>query len=205
MKKIFYVLTNDAMPGYVKVGVTDDIDRRLVDLYKTSVPLPFKCHYAVQLENAELYERGILEGFGDFRENDKREFLLVDVSRILSVVKLFGGVDVTPKEEYNVPSEEIPYIIKQTTDLLERSNKYSFNKISIPEGSELTFIKDDKIKCKVKNDSDVEYNGEVMSLSAASLKALKSLGYNWKSARGSDHWKYNGVSITVLIENNSFL
>lgn len=37
-----YVLTNPAMPEYVKVGRTNNIERRIKDLSKdTSVPLPY--------------------------------------------------------------------------------------------------------------------------------------------------------------------
>lgn len=40
-----YVLTNPAMPEYVKVGRTNNIERRIKDLSKdTSVPLPFECY-----------------------------------------------------------------------------------------------------------------------------------------------------------------
>jgi hypothetical protein len=40
---IVYVLINEAMPGYVKVGKTDNLDRRLRDLDWTNLPLPFEC------------------------------------------------------------------------------------------------------------------------------------------------------------------
>ena len=40
---IVYVLINEAMQGYVKMGRTNDIDRRLSDLDWTNIPLPFDC------------------------------------------------------------------------------------------------------------------------------------------------------------------
>ena len=45
MVNIVYVLTNPAMPGLVKIGMTDrdDVQRRMSDLYTTGVPLPFEC------------------------------------------------------------------------------------------------------------------------------------------------------------------
>ena len=36
---IIYVLTNEAMPGYVKVGKTDDLDRRVQDLDQPAATL----------------------------------------------------------------------------------------------------------------------------------------------------------------------
>lgn len=42
---IVYVLTNPAMPGLVKIGMTtrSDIDARMKELYSTGVPVPFDC------------------------------------------------------------------------------------------------------------------------------------------------------------------
>ena len=39
---IVYVITNSAMPGFVKIGKTDrTIQERLRDLDKTNIPVPF--------------------------------------------------------------------------------------------------------------------------------------------------------------------
>ena len=51
MPNIVYVLTNPAMPGMVKIGMTDrpDVQRRMSELYSTGVPLPFECVIAARL------------------------------------------------------------------------------------------------------------------------------------------------------------
>jgi len=41
LQEVVYLLTNNCMPGWVKIGRTNQIERRLKDLYNTSVPLPF--------------------------------------------------------------------------------------------------------------------------------------------------------------------
>ena len=53
MPNIVYVLTNPAMPGLVKIGMTDrdDVKRRMSDLYTTGVPLPFECLAAREIED----------------------------------------------------------------------------------------------------------------------------------------------------------
>ena len=50
MPNIVYVLTNPAMPGIVKIGMTEreDVQRRMTELYSTGVPLPFECVIARQ-------------------------------------------------------------------------------------------------------------------------------------------------------------
>ena len=44
-KGLVYVLTNSAMPGLVKIGMTtrDSVDTRMKELYSTGVPVPFEC------------------------------------------------------------------------------------------------------------------------------------------------------------------
>ena len=58
MPNIVYVLTNPAMPGLVKIGMTDrdDVQRRMRDLYSTGVPLPFECVIAREIEDREAVE-----------------------------------------------------------------------------------------------------------------------------------------------------
>lgn len=48
---IVYVLTNAAFDGYVKIGKTTNLEQRLRSLDNTSVPLPFRCVYAVEVDD----------------------------------------------------------------------------------------------------------------------------------------------------------
>lgn len=45
---IVYILSNEAMPGLLKIGLTTrkDLSARLRELYTTGVPVPFRCEYA---------------------------------------------------------------------------------------------------------------------------------------------------------------
>ena len=58
MPNIVYVLTNPAMPGIVKIGMTDrlEVQPRMRDLYTTGVPLPFDCVIAREIEDKEAAE-----------------------------------------------------------------------------------------------------------------------------------------------------
>lgn len=42
-KEIIYILTNSAMDGYIKIGRTTNLLRRIPELDNTSVPIPFEC------------------------------------------------------------------------------------------------------------------------------------------------------------------
>ena len=58
MSEIVYVLTNEAMPGIVKIGrTTDGVQSRMRSLFNTNLPLPFECAYAAEGADAVVVER----------------------------------------------------------------------------------------------------------------------------------------------------
>ncbi len=65
MEQIIYILTNEAMPGYVKIGkTTTSLEQRIKELSSsTSIPLPFTCFYACTVRNCDFVERQLHEAF----------------------------------------------------------------------------------------------------------------------------------------------
>ena len=57
MTKIVYILTNQSMPDTIKIGITDNLERRMKELDNTSTPLPFECYYAVEVQDAKVIEK----------------------------------------------------------------------------------------------------------------------------------------------------
>ena len=100
MPNIVYVLTNPAMPGIVKIGMTDrpDVQRRMGDLYTTGVPLPFDCVIAREIEGREAaeIERALHTAFEPNRINPSREFFQVEPEQIEVLLRVMPGRDVTP-------------------------------------------------------------------------------------------------------------
>lgn len=47
-QELVYLLSNESIPGWVKIGRTNAIDRRLKELYNTSVPLPFQVEETIE-------------------------------------------------------------------------------------------------------------------------------------------------------------
>ena len=101
MPNIVYVLTNPAMPGLVKIGMTDrdDVKRRMSDLYTTGVPLPFECVAAREIEDREAadIEKALHTAFGPNRVNSSREFFQIDPEQVQALLRVMPGRDVTPK------------------------------------------------------------------------------------------------------------
>lgn len=101
MPNIVYVLTNPAMPGFVKIGMTDrpDVLHRMGELYTTGVPLPFDCVIAREIEDREAVEieRALHTAFGPNRINENREFFQVEPEQIEVLLRVMPGRDVTPQ------------------------------------------------------------------------------------------------------------
>ena len=101
MPNIVYALTNPAMPGIVKIGMTDrdDVKRRMSDLYTTGVPLPFECAVAWEIDGREALEieNALHTAFGPNRVNSSREFFELDPEQVQVLLRVMPGRDVTPK------------------------------------------------------------------------------------------------------------
>ena len=82
-----YAVTNESMPGVVKIGQTSSMNKRLDSLYSSSVPTPFECICVEEVDNANEIEARLHKHLKDCRVNGGREFFRVEVD----VVKnLFG-------------------------------------------------------------------------------------------------------------------
>lgn len=196
-KGIVYILTNEAMPGLIKVGITyTTMEQRMRELYTPGVPVPFECFHASMVENARDVERRILRAFNKFRVNKNREFFEILPENVLEILEMVEIKDVTPKKDF-VETKEDRKAIKK---LEKKRERFNFKMVGIPIRSELTFMRDPNKKCVVADNNKVIFNGRKMSLSSAALKALQEIGYNWKSAQGAAHWMYKGETLKDIRE-----
>jgi len=198
MSKIVYILTNQSMPDTIKIGITDNLDRRVRELDNTSTPLPFECYYAVEVENASLIEKKIHEGLDDKRVRQNREFFNVSPEQaksILEIAETLGGKNVTPKEDIVETPQD-----KQALDNARRKiGRYDyFGILGIPVGTILTFSKDNTITCEVADDKKVKFRDKITSLSASALIVAHEMGYKWDKINGASYWCYKGKTLVDL-------
>lgn len=168
MNEIIYILINEAMPGYVKIGRTTNLEQRIRSLDTTSVPLPFECFYACIVKDAEFVEKQLHDAFLDHRVRSSREFFELSPDRVVSALKLAEIENVTPKRDY-VESREDQQALNQART---RRAVFNFKMADIPVGAELSYINDENIKAKVVDNKLIEINGEITSLSASAQKLL---------------------------------
>ena len=185
------------MPDTIKVGITDNLDRRVRELDNTSTPLPFECYYAVEVENASIIEKKIHEGLDDKRIRQNREFFNTtpeQAKAILEIAEVMGGKNVTPKEDIVETLQD-----KQALDTARKKrSKFNFGMVNIEPGTILEFVKDKTITCEVVDDTKVKFRGETTSLSASANTILHEMGYDWEQAHGPRFWMHENKSLSDL-------
>ena len=96
---IVYLLSNPAMPGLVKIGMTtrEDMEVRLKELYSTGVPVPFECQFACRVKKSDCVkiEKALHKAFEPQRINANREFFRIQVEQARAILELFHHEDVT--------------------------------------------------------------------------------------------------------------
>ncbi|MDA7462432.1 GIY-YIG nuclease family protein [Candidatus Pelagibacter ubique] len=196
---IVYILTNESMPDTIKVGITENLDRRVRELDNTSTPLPFECYYAVEVENASAIEKKIHEGLDDKRVRQNREFFNAtpeQAKAILEIAEVMGGKNVTPKEDI----VETP----QDKQALENARKKRgridyFGILGIQKGTTLTFSKDENITCVVSDNGKIIFRDKETTLSGSALLVTNEMGYDWGQVQGAGYWCYQGKTLRDLV------
>ncbi len=193
MNDIIYLLTNPSIPDLVKIGKTGNLAERIRSLSRHSgIPVPFECFYACEVENADDVEKKLHDAFGDHRVNSKREFFRINPERILAILKLLELKDVTPSQDFVEDKEDQETLDRERA----KRSRFNFSMVGLEPGSILTFLKDENTSAKVINNKEIEFEGEVTSLSNAALKIVNRMGYNWSTLRGPHYWVFEGETLS---------
>jgi hypothetical protein len=167
MNQIVYILINESMPEYVKIGFTHgDVQERIKQLDRTGTPLPFEVYYAASVENAEREEKWLHSIFADRRARDSREFFKMNPEYATLALKR-----VETKEE-KVESGLTPEQEKEVDAVKERRSRFHFDQYGIPVGSKLTFTRNSNIIAEVIENDKIKVDDRIESLSSAAMRLL---------------------------------
>lgn len=192
---IVYVLTNESMPGYIKIGRTDtSVQQRMSELDRTSVPLPFQCYYAARVPDNVHVEKTLHAAFADFRVRQSREFFRMDPYKAQVIIELVATENVTPSE-VEVSDDEGKAAIEKSTRV---SGRFNLAKYGIAPGSILSFAPDRSITALVIDETGVEFDGEKMSLSAAAVAANQKRGRTGTALAGPIYWLYEDETLANI-------
>jgi hypothetical protein len=190
-----YILTNDAMPGIIKIGITEmeTIEDRIKSLDNTSLPKPFRFHYAIETEKHKEIEKLMHNAFSKFRIRNNREFFEMDPESAVAALKISGANEIKLKNEM---IDEKGIVVEEES--IQTKKIFTFSQVNIPIGSEIIFTRDENIVCKVISNREIEFEGETYTLSGLAKKLLNGMGYVWKSVQGPMYFKYNEKTLYEL-------
>lgn len=176
-KGIVYVLTNSAMPGLVKIGMTtrESIDTRMKELYSTGVPVPFDCEYACEVKASDCakIEKALHTAFKPNRINDNREFFQIKPEQATAILELFDRKDITTEVNAEIENDLTPED-KVAGEKIKSSRRppMNYREMGLHTGIKLTFVKDSSVQVTISGDKKVLYNGEEFSLTAVTKRLL---------------------------------
>jgi hypothetical protein len=191
-------LTNAAMPGMVKIGMTsiDSVGTRLKQLYTTGVPVPFELAFACRVENHDEVEKALHIAFGPNRVNPMREFFSIDPEQAIAILRLLH----LPETTTELASEETGIDAQSQNAALvlkARRPNLDFHEMGIPVGSVLHCTNGiDSVE--VTGNRKVKFQGtdNEIYLTAATRIAMK---FEHDVAPGA-FWSYLGKSIRDIYE-----
>jgi hypothetical protein len=112
-----------------------------------------------------------------------------------AIIELVADTRVTVSDA----QQSIDEVQRKTIDTLrERREIRTFTSLQVPIGATLTFAKDPAVTCTVVRPRKVLFEGEEMSPSAAALRAVRAIGYDWAAVSGMDYWEYEGTKLCRL-------
>jgi T5orf172 domain len=180
---IVYILTNEAMPEYVKIGFTHgSVEERIKQLDRTGVPLPFEVYYAATVGDAEKEERWLHSIFADRRARDNREFFKMNPEYAALALK---RVEI---KEMQIDSGLTPEQEREVAEVKERRSRFHFAQYGIPVGSKLTFTRDANVVAEVVANDKIKIGDRVDSMSSF---AKDLLGYKLRP-QGTLYFEYEG-------------
>ncbi len=195
---IVYVLSNPAMPGFVKIGRTtrEKVDDRMKELNNTSVPMPFECEYACRVEDIKKVELALHIAFSPHRVSAQREFFRMAPEHAIAILKLLEKEDVTPaivKEIDAETDEETKEVVRKFK--ISRRPPLNFEVMKIPVGSTLKYTESEET-VTVCGPRKIIYKDEEQSLTKVT-QSLLELDYAVQPTR---YWTFEGKNLQEIYE-----
>lgn len=196
MSEIVYVFSNPAMPDLVKIGKTNrgSIDKRLKELFTTSVPVPFECEYACEVDDSKKVENALHIAFSPYKINPKREFFKIQAEQAIAILKVISKKDITSKIQKEV-SKTYSKSDKEAGEKLkiQRRPPLDFHQMGIKNGEKLEYLQDD-IDVIVTGNKKVNFNGKELSLTAVT-RELMGIDFNIQPTK---YWAYKGKNLSDI-------
>lgn len=213
-KGVIYILTNPSFPEYVKIGYADDIEKRLRQLNRSeTIPFAFRVYaiYEVDSRLTDLKVHDLIDRLNsDLRtietfdgKKRQKEFYAMTAEEAYTLLDCIAQISGTSNrlkkmkpEGHEIADEEIAKEEKV------RKAPFQFSMCNIPVGSKIYSLEfPDKFGIVV-DDKHIEYEGEIMSLTACAKKISNK---KWIAFAGPQHFTFEGRILSDIrneLENN---
>ncbi|KRL76334.1 GIY-YIG nuclease family protein [Secundilactobacillus paracollinoides] len=204
-----YALENKAFPGYIKVGQTKNLARRLAQFNSTGIPQekPTLLLFAVHLNHYKKAERILHKALSDKRESTSTEFFKATYNQVRAEFDLLSfndpNAELVRPEKFNekITGKPIQVVKRKVGSRPNRTFKY----LSIPAGSKLTFKEDPKLQVTVIDDKNhvLCRCGKEHTLSRAAICCFDYFHQLPEAQQGHDRngfdwFEYNGILISKI-------
>ena len=162
------------------------------------MPLPFRCVFAVEVDDENEVERLLHQAFADNRTRATREFFEVDAQRVIAAMKLTRGKEVTPKDDIAEDEEGVLALEKATR---KPRKFYSLFDAKLSVGDTLYYAKDESVTAEVCGEKKVLFEGAEMSLSASAFTLIQRDGYTWRTVNGWNFWMFENETVAERLNN----
>ena len=155
--------------------------------------MPFECEFAGTVKDADQVERRFHRAFAPYRHNPKREFFEIDPDQAIALLELLIDEDVTA--DASREASQVDVDSKAAADKLRKKPRFNFVDMGVPVGAELVFTHgEERTTCRVANERQVEYEGEVTSLTPLTTSLLGAK----HSVQPTPYWTYQGKALIDL-------
>ena len=215
MKGYIYILTNPSFRDYVKIGYADNVEERVKQLNSSEcVPFAFRV-YATYEVNSRLMDKKVhtiieklnrgLRSVEEYNGQKRvREFFAITPEDAYAIFEAMAEIhDCQGKlKKWELSKDSIREEALAETVAEEMENKrkarcanWTFDSWSIPTDAVLVHAYDPEIKCRVIDKRNVEYDGEIMSMT----RLAKLVSGNKSETHGPGYiarnFTYNGELI----------
>lgn len=212
---VIYILTNPSFKNYVKIGYADDIDKRLAQLNRSEcVPFAFRVYatYEVDSRLSDLQIHKIIDKLNpDLRSIEEfegkkrvREFYAMSPEDAYSLFEAIAEIHGFTHRLKKIQPSQTEINQEKTAEEIEanvseRAASFKFSMCGIKPGDSIEYCYDANMKFTVVDDKRVEYNGELMTLSA-----LAKLLTGQQKIAGPRYFKYHGEWLNDIRHRNGF-
>jgi len=218
MKGYIYILTNPSFRDWVKIGYADNVEERVKQLNRhETTPFAFRI-YATYEVNGRLMDKKIhtiidklnrnLRSIDEYNGQRRvREFFAISPEDAFAIFEAMAEINDCPErlKKWKISTDGIveEELAETLSEELERkravrSANWTFDSWKIPVGAVLVNTSNPEVKCTVIDNKNVEYNGEIMSMTRLAKVVSGKESTTHGPGYVSRHFTYNGELLKDL-------